>query len=219
MSRPFPVDMPLEPAYRRDVLLAVEVLDAATLERVSHGLKVEAEGLLREPVLNSGGVFVWLREDDAALAAISIDPRTLPYLPERIVAADLRRPRHVVELSPRRSYPFAAGMTVLRAELIESRAGPRQPVRGARAQLRWLDDDGLTWRDAPTRSTTDEAGNFAALLRLAPGELPRVGADGAFTVRLRFVLPDGRERRTPDFPLPPGRVADAPAFAWDELQP
>ena len=43
-----------------------------TLERVSDGVKVTAEGLRGKPIVNYGGLFVWL-EEDAGSAAEDFD--------------------------------------------------------------------------------------------------------------------------------------------------
>jgi hypothetical protein len=63
MSRNFDVHLPLERAYSREAMLAVELLDAVTLERVTQGVEVTATGLTGKPIVNYGGLFVWLKED------------------------------------------------------------------------------------------------------------------------------------------------------------
>lgn len=230
MSRPFEVRPPLETAYRRGVQFAVELLDAVTLARVSEGVKLVAYGLRGQPVVNAGGLFVWLKEDLAALERITIDPGRLPYESAELRRGDLQDPPRptTVELQPRVDYPFAAGVTGLRGTLIEEQtAPPRRPVRDAAVHLRWLDEDGVTWRDAPTISHTNTNGDFVAILRLPPAAAPRIDASGTLTVRLRASR-EGVERGSADLKLPQGRVADpstfapgpdALVFAWDELQP
>ena len=208
-----------ESAYRRNAMLALEVLDAVTLQRVSAGIDVRAEGLRGKPVTNTGGLFVWKQEDMSALQRVVIDPLKLPYEAVRIEAADLVTPIHVVQLPPRASYAFAAGKTAVRSTLIESRADtPARPVTDAQVRLVWLDDDGVTWRDAPTLSHTDTHGDFAAIARLAGNDLPRLDANGDMAVRLR-VRRGGAERGSAAIALAPGRLAQPRAFAWDELQP
>ena len=107
--------------------------------------------------------------------------------------------------------------------MIEDRtATPRVPVRKAGVSLQWLDDDDVTWHEAPIVSHTTKNGDFVAILRLSPTDLPMLDANGALTVRLR-VRRDGAERVSADLKLPQGRVADpstltALTFAWDELQ-
>lgn len=230
MTRPFDVGLPLEQAYVRHVLLAVELLDAVTLERVSRGLTVVADGLRGTPIVNASGLFVWLREDIGPLRRITVDPGLLPYERVERGAGQLQRPWTTIELPPRVDYPFAPGTTGLRGTLIEARVVPPQrplAVTDAEVRLRWLDEDGQTWRDAPTASHTDIDGDFAAILRLPRTELPHPDA-GALTVRVRVRRPGLAERGSGDLSLRRGRVADpstfAPGpnaliFAWDELQP
>ena len=90
MSRPFEIYEPPELAYHRRVLFAIEVIDSVTLERVAQrplgtpkglkelsrratqGLTVAAVGLKGTPVVNAGGLFVWLHEDTSALQKVTI---------------------------------------------------------------------------------------------------------------------------------------------------
>ena len=221
MSRPFEIHLPPELAYHRSVLFAMEILDAVTLGRVTQGLEVKAPGLKGNPIVNRGGLFVWLGEDPAKLQKVTIEPGVLPFEKVEIAAGQVQMPLSIVELPPRCDYPFATGITGLRGALIEQRAMPpaRQPVAGAEVRLVWLDDDGVTWRNAPTRSHTNSNGDFAVILRLAPTEVPRLDANGALTVRLRAMRAGQNELGTAAFALPQGRVADALTYAWDELQP
>lgn len=55
MTRPFDVRLPPEQAYSREAMLAVELLDPVTLERISHGVKVTAVGLTSTPIANFSG--------------------------------------------------------------------------------------------------------------------------------------------------------------------
>jgi hypothetical protein len=211
-------------------LFAVQVLDAVTLERVSQGLQVVAEGLHGKPIVNTSGMFVWLKEDITPFRKITIDPGVLPYQRVEREAGQLQRPLATIELPPSSDYPFAAGITGLRGTLVEARVvAPQQPtaVPDAEIHLRWLDDDGVTWRDAPTVSRTDSDGDFVAVVRLARTELPQVKT-GALTVRVRARRSGLNERGSSDLLLPQGRVADpstfaqgrdALLFAWDELSP
>ena len=227
MSRPFEIKLPLENAYQRRSLFAIELLDAVTLERVSQGVKVVAEGLQGKPVVNHGGVFVWMQEDITPLQRVTIDPGTLPYEKLEREPADLTlppdpRPLTTIELSPRIDYLFAPGVTGLRGTLIEEQVVPPVPVENAEVRLRWLDDDDVTWRDAPTISHTNAKGDFVSILRFAPTERPKLD-NGSVTVRLR-VRRNGNERSSADFKLLQGRVTDPSTldpltFAWDELQP
>jgi len=210
-----------ERAYVRDVLFGIELLDAVTLERVSGEVRVTAVGLQRMPIVKPG-LIVWLSEDISGLQKISIDPLLLPYEPVELTPAELQMSATnkltKVELSPRADYPFAAGNTCIRGALIEDAPPwPRVPVANARMQLRWLDDTSV-WRNAPTVSHTNASGDFVAVLRFSPAEVPLFDADGTFTVRLR-VQRDASERSSGDLKLKQGRLADALNLFWDELQP
>ena len=225
MSRPFEVQ--LEKAYARRVLFALELLDAVTLSRVSQGVKkVVALGLEGEPTVNSSGCFVWLDQDIGNLQKVTFDLGVLPYESIELAAADVKLPLTTIELQPRADYPFAAGTTGIRGTLIEERVIPPQvpvPVEDAEVGLRWLDDDDVTWHDAPTISRTNSDGDFVSILRLAPNEVPDLDADRKLTVRLR-ARRNANERTSSDLKLLQGRVADpstlsALTFAWDELQP
>ncbi len=222
MSRPF--EAKLEEAYQRRALFALELLDAVTLTRVSQGVKkVVAEGLDGEAIVNSSGLFVWLDEDITNLQKVTFDLGALPYETIEIAAADVKLPLTTIELQPRTDYPFAAGMTGIRGTLIEERVTPQVPVDDAEVWLRWLDDDNVTWRDAPTISRTNSDGDFVSILRLAPTDVPDLDTDRKLTVRLR-ARRNANERTSSDLKLLQGRVADpstisALTFAWDELQP
>ena len=224
---PRPLDTFLEQAYRRDVLFAVELLDAVTLERVGRDITVTAEGLQGKPVVNKSGFFVWLREDFARLEKLVVDPGRQPYESIERAKTDVQQPLTSIELSPRPGYSFPPGITGVLGSLIEQRtAQPRLPVSGAEVHLQWLDDLG-NLHDATTISHTNESGDFVAFLRFAPTETPQLDAKGALTVRLR-VLRGSDERGSADLKLPAGRIAepstfpqgkDLLMFAWDELQP
>jgi hypothetical protein len=226
MTTLFDVHLPLEQAYRRRVLLAVELLDAVTLSRVSDGVRVIAEGLAGKPVVNLGGRFVWLEEDITALQRIVVEPGALPFDRVERSAADVQLPLTTIELSPRVNYAFPSGITALRGTLIEETVSPPAtpvPVSDAAVHLQWLADDG-NWQDAPTVSTTAiDTGDFAAVLRLKPTQMPLLGANGTLTARVR-VRRGAEERGSSDLALVPGRVTDPSAsnplvFAWNELQP
>ena len=236
MSSPFPVHVPLEKGRWRKVLFAVEVLDAVTLERLSEGLEVEADGLRGKPRRNVGGVFVWLDEDLTPLRKVTVDPQRLPYEPVELPRAALKLPpeTNVVELPPRTDYPFTAGITGMRGALFETRPAPPSPptpVAGAEVRLRWLDEDGTTWRDAPTAATArkerGKEGDFVAFVRFAPGDAPKLDAKSALSVRV-VATRGGATRTSAALALPLGHVADpstyepgadALLFAWDELTP
>jgi len=124
MSRPFAIQLPVEEAYSRRVLFAIELLDAVTLSRVSEGVKVVADGLLGKPIVNSSGLFVWLEEDIKKLRMVSINPGNLPYEeleldPAKLNLPPVKPPFSTVELQPKVGYSFASGITGLRGMLIE----------------------------------------------------------------------------------------------------
>ena len=219
MSTPFLIQV--EHAYERNVLLAVELLDAVTLERVSNGLKVVAEGVQAEPILNSSGCFVWLKANNTNIQKVTVKTGALPYEP--VNDFQVKRPLTTIELHPSVNYDFAPGITGLRGTLIEQRVSNPDPVSSVEVKLRWLDDTG-SWHDSPTASPTDKkSGDFVSILRLAPKEKPDIDANGAVTVRLQ-VSRNGSIRSSTDLKLLQGRITDPTAlntltFAWDELQP
>ena len=218
MARRFEVRLPLERAYTREAKLAVELLDAVTLERVSQGVEVTTDGLSSKPKINSGGLFVWVNEDVTQLVTLSIKPHTLPFEAVEIPGAQVTRPLHRVELQPLASYPFAPGFTAIRGSLYESRppAGATPvPIAGATIRLEWLDDDGATWRPWHAPALTNAAGDFTAILRLARGQQPRLDAVGKMTVQLFARRANGQQKQS-TFQLTLGRVADE-TYAWDEL--
>lgn len=227
MSSAPDLKLPIEVAYRRRVLFAIELVDAVTLERVSQGINVTARGLRGKPILNSGGLFVWLEEDFGQLQQIVIDPGARPYERVEVAAAQVQRPLTTIELPPRADYPFTAGVTGLRGTLVESQVVPPhlpEPVRGAAVSLLWQDVDS-EWHDAVSVSHTDlSSGDFVSILRLAPDELPDLDQNGNVTVRLRVSRDDGNERTSTEFQLRQGRVTDPTTlnpltFAWDEFLP
>jgi hypothetical protein len=230
MTRLIDLRVPFEQAYQRQVLFALELLDAVTLSRVSQGVTVAAEGLQRAPIVSAGGLFVWLREDIGPLRRVTVDPGVLPYERLALDAAEIQRPLTTRELAPRTTYPFAAGLTGLLGTVIEERVAPPGrpvPIADAEIRLRWLDEDGA-WQDAPTVSHTGSNGDFVAIVRRARSQDPPPAVvPPALTVRVR-VRRGPNERTSGNLLLPQGRVADpstfasgpdALTFAWDELQP
>jgi hypothetical protein len=219
----------MEVAYTRTAAFAVELLDALTLERVSDGITVEATGLRNgRAIRNALGLFMWRKEDTSGLTKLSINTGTLPYESVELTRAQLQLPPQpvpltTVHLAPAVSYSFARGVTGVRGTLIEDRPS-RTPVANADIHLRWLDDDGTTWHDAPIHSHTTKNGDFVSVLRLGPTDVPLPDANGAVTVRLRALRDGMAERSSADVKLPQGLIADpttipALTFAWDELQP
>jgi hypothetical protein len=191
-------------------------------------VNVVADGLQGTPIVNASGLFVWLREDLAHLRKITVDPGLLPYERVEITRAQLKEPplTTTIELPPRVDYAFAAGVTGMRGMLIQQRGVPSPvAVRDAEVHVRWLDEDGV-WRDAPASHTDTKGGDFVAILRFSPADVPLLDSDGAVTVRLR-ARRGADERESPDLKLPQGRIADPATFtddpktlifAWDELQ-
>ena len=224
MSSLSTLQLPLELAYQRRVMFALELLDGVTLQRVSQGVSVVAHGLRGTPVINVGGLFVWREEDFGQLRKITIDSGFLPYERVELEAAQLKRPLKTVELPPRSDYPFTTGVTGLRGTLIESEVGPLQPVRNAEVRLRWRDEDG-NWQDAVTASHTDaKSGDFVSILRLAPNEKPKLDEKGNVTVQLQVTRDGASLRTSTDQQLRQGHVTSPSTlnpltFAWDELQP
>jgi len=219
MARALDVYAPPERAYTRYTMLAVEVLDAVSLERITEGLEVAAKGLQGKPIRNVSGMHVWLKEDVARFEKLVITPRARPWRSLEIAAANVQFPLHVVELMPLSSYPFATGMNAIRGRLIETAPPPNTPptaVTNAVIRLEWLHDDGVTWRQTPQRSLTDEKGEFAAFLRLASTDVPLVDAAGNLSIRL-FAMRAGTELHV-QRAHPQGRVADA-ALRWDQMVP
>jgi len=219
----------LQVAYERHALFAVELLDAVTLERVSENVVVTAVGLRGKPVVNYGGLFVWLKEDLGPLQKILVNPGALPYESVERQKAQLNlppvpRPLTAIELPPRIDYPFGVGTTGVRGRLIADRTSvPAHPVADAEIALLWLDDVSV-WHDAPTTSHTNGDGDFVSIMRLSAVDVPLLDSAGALTVRIRVRRDGAYERHSGDLKVPQGRIADpttlsALVVAWDELQP
>ena len=64
----------------RSALVAVELIDPVTLALVRHGLVVIAEGLLKTPIVNWSGRFVWQAEGDNWPTKFRIYPGREPYM-------------------------------------------------------------------------------------------------------------------------------------------
>ena len=215
MPERFPVGVPLDAAWSRRMLCAAEIVDAVTLEPVTQDIKVRADGLKQEPRINRSGFHYWVEENGAQPQRIKVDALESPYASVDSDPPIPPRKSVRIELSPRSSYPFPAGSTALRGSLRVSRFGDPEAVRGASVTLQWFDSG---WIDAPTTVTTDERGDFAVPLRLAPKDEPRL-VDGAVAVRLR-VERDGATRTTDEFSIAAGKVTPAAQpFIWDDLHP
>lgn len=211
-----------ELAYSRKVLFAAEVLDAVTLERITHGLEVSASGMLAKPAVNWSGMFVWLDDGTPRGAQqITVDPGLLPYA-GATVAAPVPPQRLVqIALAPARGYQFQAGITALRLTLVEDDSGARTPVAGAELWLRWIGpgDSGTTWTDAPLRATTDAHGDATVLLRFAAEQEPGKNSAGKLRVQL-WASRAGSIKSAGELALDEGRVTDRAApFAWNLFNP
>lgn len=228
MTSPNGLQIPIELSFTRTAAFAVELLDPMTMQRVSDGVAVEAVGLRRTAIRNALGLFMWVNEDTAGLTKLSIRTGALPYEDVDLTRSQLRLPPQpnpltTVQLVPATHYLFAGGVTGMRGTLLEDRV-TKAPVVNADIHLRWLDEDGATWRDAPIHSHTTAHGDFVSVLRLASTDVPQLDANGAVTVRLRVLREGMAERGSADVALPQGRIADSASmppltFAWDELQP
>jgi len=214
----------VEKSRERSVLFAVELRDAVTLERVNQGISVDAQGLRRKPICNSGGLFVWIKqtpqEDTTALQALASDNGELPYQSVTLDSSQVQAPHlTTISLAPRVNYPFQAGVTGVRGTLIESNFGTRRSVLDATVRLQWIDHSS-NWIDSPPLSNTGmDKGDFVAILRLLPSDKPDLNTDGTMQVRLQTDRPTAITRYSPPFNLTPGRLSDPVQFAWDELQP
>lgn len=209
---------PAEAAYRRKVLFAAEVLDGITLARISDGITVRASALDQAPVVNAGGVFVWL-DDGSPLVPqqVTVDPGLLPYQGASVASPLLPNRLVQIQLAPARAYPFQPGTTALRFSLIESNLGAPVAAPDTEVFLRWFDSG--AWLDAPLRSRTDAKGDAGVTLRFSRSEEP--GKNGAGQLRVRLCARRaGVTTMSAEFALPEGRVTDiAPPFALNTFLP
>ncbi|MDM0116708.1 hypothetical protein QTI66_31715 [Variovorax sp. J22R133] len=211
-------------------MLAVEVLDAVTLERVTQGLDVIAQGIAGKPFVNHSGLFVWVKQDATKFTGLTIVPFSAPFERVELTAAQLDRPIHSVQLHPLPSYPFAPGDTAIRGRLVESDnmppQVPRVPISGATMRFEWLDDDGVTWHAWLSPRVTTASGDFTAMVRFARGlqhadgsspepDEPRRDVDGNLSIRVTAKRATGPQKQHV-YPLAQGRVTDK-TFAWDSL--
>ena len=215
MPSGFPIGA-LDVAWTRRLLCAAEIVDAVTLEPVTKNIKVRADGLKNKPRVNWSGFHCWLEEGAAQPQGIVVTPLDDRYAEARS-APPVPPERSVrIELAPRASYPFPPGVTVLRGTLRVSRFGTPEAVAGASVTLQWFNDSG--WVDAPTTVTTDDRGDFAVPLRLAPKDEPRL-VNGKIAVRLRFER-DGPTRTTDEIEMAARTITPAAQpFIWDDLNP
>jgi hypothetical protein len=220
MTPRFAVKQPLEVAYTRQVLLAVELLDAVTLERVTQNVEVAAKGLAAKPIVNHSGFFVWTKGlDEANFDGIIVEPLTAPFERREFKKADVTLPHHRVLLHPLANYPFNVGDTAVRGRLVESDSMPPQvarvPIADATVRLEWQDDDG-DWHPWQAPRVTGLAGDFTAMVRLVRGKVNEDIVPAKLNVNLRATRSNGVEKHK-IYQLPQGRVMDM-TFAWDDLQ-
>lgn len=212
---------PPEVAYRRQVLFAAEVLDGVTLGRITGGITVRASALPAPPVLNAGGLFVWLDDGQPLVPQqVTVDPGLLPY--QGASVASPAPPTRLVQiaLAPGRGYVFQPGVTALRLTLIESNLGVPAPAPDTEVFLRWFDPAAITpWTDALLRSRTDANGNASVALRF--GRLDEPARDAAGQLRVRLCAQRaGLTTMSPALTLPEGRVSDsALPFALNTFLP
>jgi hypothetical protein len=193
-------------------------------------VQVTADGLAGPPIVNYGGLHVWLKQDITQFTRLVIEPRALPFERVEIPAAQVIRPLHRVELRPLPNYQFSPGITALRGSLYETDVPlgqAPQPVN-ATIRLEWLDDYNTTWHPWHSPVPTNAGGDFTAILRIARGQYvlptdsmptdqaPKLDAQGRMTVRLFAKRAAGPEKQSSEFQLAQGRVSDE-TFAWDEL--
>lgn len=231
----------------RSALLALELVDPVSLELVSKGITLRAEGLERAPLQNLTGRFVWLREGERWPSSFTFEPGSLPFARQQVLAparpADLARDVGMrvvrVVLRPTPMYPFETGVTSLRGRLLASANGA--PMAGVRMQLAFRDEQSAEWlprppqpivNASPPELETDRNGEFALFLRSAPqpGVTPDLN-QGQLRVRVQATHAAPFETRaTPDdFVFAPtaaaGRLALGLPLArdltltWNTLRP
>jgi hypothetical protein len=232
MSTQFENAAPPETAWRRNVRLVVEVLDAVTGEPIRNGLEVRVTGLTRAATMSFGGAFVWRAESGATPTRVDVDPGHLPYLPRSAAvpapSAPPGRPQYSllrIELAPKPAYPFDTGATGVRGTLIrDSTEDPGVPIEltppAENIRLQWMDDNSHAppgWTDAAVVSSTDAAGDFAAIVRLGPKQIASTDSQGRMRVRVA-VTRAGATKFSPELQIRPGYVTDvSQSFAWDQF--
>jgi hypothetical protein len=212
----------------RVILVAVELVDPVTLSRAVPGVSVSAQGLAGRPIVNLSGRFVWLAEGEAWPTTFTIDPGNQPYERENAYPAP-PRPADLlnassgerlarITLRPTAAYPFSDGVTAVRGSLRETPGPKSAAVADAEVWIRWADDapTGPVWLDAPVRTRTNRAGDFAAFLRLPSKARPAV-ENGK--LRLRIAVSRAGQIRQKAARVPDGRVYDLPdTLAWSALR-
>lgn len=215
-------------SFRRTVLVAVELVDPVTLTLVHRGISVTAQGLAGKPIISWSGRFVWLSEDSAWPTTFTVNPSGESY--ESEVQPAPPRPANLITLSvdarltritlrPTATYPFADGVTSVRGMLRETADPTSAGISGALVWIRWANDapGGPPWVDAAVRAKTNQAGEFAAFLRLPAKARPTVENE---KLVVRIAVSRAGEVREKEERLPDGRSYDLPdALVWSHLTP
>jgi hypothetical protein len=194
---------------RRRVLFAVGLVDPLSGEFVSSGMRVSVDGLIRRPIVNRTGYFVWLVEGDARPSEVSVIPDGAPYERETVAVGTLPEPppddpslpidpklepqrRLHIFLRPSAAYPFPDGAIVVRGILRETDAPDAPGVTDARIGLDWnaepppstaLAVEVEHWIASPAAAATGGHGEFTVALTLPPGAKP--AHKTTFGLRLR----------------------------------
>jgi hypothetical protein len=194
---------------RRRVLFAVGLVDPLTGEFISSGIKVSVDGLVRRPIVNRTGYFVWLVEGDARPSEVTVIPDGAPYERETVAVDTLPPPppedpslpidrkdepqrRLHIFLRPTAAYPFPDGAIIVRGKLRETDAPNAPGVTDARIGLDWnaeppptttLATEVAHWISSPAAAATSEHGEFTVALALPPGAKP--AHKTTFGLRLR----------------------------------
>jgi hypothetical protein len=210
---------------RRDMLIAVELIDPVTRLPVFRGVQLDAAGMAHAPLIGWSGRFVWLAEGERWPQHFAFNPGTAPYEAETFAAppppvppaqlpADQRLQRFT--LHPTVAYPFGDDLTVVRGQLRETADPGAAPIPRARVWLRWTDQTGLPKQvDAQHASRTDSQGSFAAFLRLPAGARPALNKG---LVVAHIMAERGGQTRMTAQDVPDGRLLDLrSALAWSAM--
>ena len=210
-----------------DALLAVELIDPVTLAPVASKVALTAHGLAGQPRIGWSGRFVWLVEGQSWPDRFDFDPRGLPYdaqsiaalpKPANLATAGGNERLHRVMLRPSAAYPFADGLTVVRASLRETDLPGSLAVAGAQARLLWK--KGSNWIDDGAFAVTNAAGDFAAWQRLPANAKPAVDEQGHLQLQMRIkrIINGATVEKSINLAITDGRVNDLPtAPAWSAM--
>jgi hypothetical protein len=208
--------------HSRNVLVAVELLDPVSMNPVSQGLTLTAQGLSGQPIINLSGRFVWMAspaDKGKWPSGFVLDPRALPYekdiLPAPEQPSDLANPsikeprltRYLLRPNP--AYPFSDGLTVIRGRLLTS-AKQAQPIPGAEIWLRWKKQkkDGVQNIDATVKGISNSNGDFAAFLRLPANADPKTDDQDKNKLDLQIVVFYKNKESQINLTLPEGLISE-----------